>query len=222
MYRGCWAAVAEVLSLVLTKYPRGVRGDCVLQHHQHIDKVLGLMRNNYNLFAHHSKTEKKKRYLSARCLSSTPTLPYSPLSLLTPCRSVAFSCLPNDECNRWWWRPKKQERKKGGDTCFIYLYFAVGARLVASRQNFKVGIINSNAPFWVPQLGPELDMEMEMGWRRSWCRWVAATTSRDGDWCSEWTKLPKQSDWQHLLLPSKRPGVAWLASSPSPSDWLLF
>lgn len=56
---------------------------------------------------------------------------------------------------------KKQE-KKGGDTCFIYLYFAVGARLVASRQNFKVGIINSNAPFWVTQLGPELGMEMEM------------------------------------------------------------
>lgn len=127
----------------------------------HIDNALRLMRNNYNLFAHHSKTKKKKkRYLSARCLSSIPTPPYSPLSLLTPCRSVAFSCLPNDECGRWWWRPKS--KKKGGDTCFIYLYFAVGAQLVASRQNFKVGIINSNAPFWVTQLGSELGMEMAM------------------------------------------------------------
>lgn len=58
---------------------------------------------------------------------------------------------------------EKARKKKGGDTCFIYLYFAVGARLVASRQNFKVGIINSNAPFWVTQLGPEMGMEMEMG-----------------------------------------------------------
>lgn len=57
---------------------------------------------------------------------------------------------------------RKGKKKKGGDTCFIYLYFAVGARLVASRQNFKVGIINSNAPFWVTQLGPELGMEMAM------------------------------------------------------------
>lgn len=57
---------------------------------------------------------------------------------------------------------RKGKKKKGGDTCFIYLYFAVGARLVASRKNFKVGIINSNAPFWVTQLVPELGMEMEM------------------------------------------------------------
>lgn len=167
MYRGCCAAVAEVLSLVFTKCPRGVRGDCVLQHHQlhqHIDKALGLMRNNYNLFAHHSKTENwKKEEVSVSTLSVLDTnaatllsVPAHPpeevsLSVVYPMTNVAAD---DDE--------RKGKKKKGGDTCFIYLYFAVGARLVASRQNFKVGIINSNAPFWVTQLGPELGMEMAM------------------------------------------------------------
>lgn len=167
MCRGCCAAVAEVLSLVLTKCLRGVRGDCVLQLHQlhqHIDKALRLMRNNYNLFAHHSKTENwKKEEVSVSTLSVLDTnaaaVPSVPAHPLQKCRFQLFT--------QWRMWPlmmttEEAREKKGGDTCFIYLYFAVGARLVASRQNFKVGIINSNAPFWVTQLGTEMGMEMAM------------------------------------------------------------
>lgn len=158
---------------MLTKYPRGVRGDCVLQrhqHHQHIDKVLGLMRNNYNLFAHHSKTEKKRRGICQHVVCPRHQRRGTSLSRCSPPAEVSLSVVypmtnvAADDDDR------KSKKKKGGDTCFIYLYFAVGARLVASRQNFKVGIINSNAPFWVTQLGPELGMEMGWRWRRSWCR----------------------------------------------------
>lgn len=127
----------------------------------HIDNALRLMRNNYNLFAHHSKTKKKRRGICQHVVCPlhqrrrTPICPCSPpaevsLSVVYPMTNAAAD---DDD---------QKARKKSGDTCFIYLYFAVGARLVASRQNFKVGIINSNAPFWVTQLGPELGMEMEM------------------------------------------------------------
>lgn len=227
MYRGCCAAVAEVLSLVLTKCPRGVRGDCVLQHHQlhqHIDKALRLMRNNYNLFAHHSKTENwKKEEVSVSTLSVLDTnavallsVPAHPpaevsLSVVYPMTNVAA-----DDDDR-----KSKKKKAATLASFICI-------LQWARDSLRVGKISKSASltamrhFGLPSWAESWAWRWR--WRRSWCRWVAATTtSRDGDWCSEWTKLPKQYDWQHLLLPSKRPGVAWLASSSSSlSDWLLF
>lgn len=226
MYRGCCAAVAEVLSLVLTKYPRGVRGDCVLQHHQlhqHIDKALRVMRNNYNLFAHHSKTENwKKEEVSVSTLSVLDTnaaaVPSVPAHPLQKCRFQLFT--------QWRMWPlmmtTEKARKKKAATLALFICI-----LQWARDSLRVGKISKSASltamrhFGLPSWAQRWAWRWR--WRRSWCRWVAATTSRDGDWCSEWTKLPKQSDWQHLLLPSKRPGVAWLASSSSsPSDWLLF
>lgn len=90
----------------------------------HIDNALRLMRNNYNLFAHHSKTKKKKkRYLSARCLSSTPTPPYSlpfvPAHPLQKCRFQLFT--------QWRMWPlmmttKKQEKKRRRHLLHLFVF----------------------------------------------------------------------------------------------------
>lgn len=186
----------------------------------HIDNALRLMRNNYNLFAHHSKTKKKRRGICQHVLCPlhqrrrTPLCPCSPpaevsLSVVYPMTNAAAD---DDD---------QKARKKKAATLASFICV-----LQWARDSLRVGKISKSASltamrhFGLPSWAQSWAWKWRWRRRRSWCRWVAATTSRDGDWCSEWTKLPKQSDWQHLLLPSKRPGVAWLVSSSS--DWLLF
>lgn len=79
----------------------------------HIDNALRLMRNNYNLFAHHSKTKKKKEEVSVSTLSVLDTnaavLPSVPAHPLQKCRFQLFT--------QWRMWPlmmttKKQEKRR--------------------------------------------------------------------------------------------------------------